>query len=302
VRALVDVLLRQCPGLRVVATSREALGVTAETAWLVPSLSLPSVDGASPEDSEPFSCSWTAHGRTARLELSGEHRASVGRSVVGSTVSRSPAGACGARLRVLSPEQIASRLDAGFVSSRREIAPRSRGTRPSRSNRRELQPSSSRASDCCWRDCAVFGGRFTLERRRRSAPEARIAPTCARPRLRAPSRNRSSRCASTGVAALSAARDRASVWGERLPNSARPTHGSGGLRVLLRARGPRPNQTSRRRAAACGSNDCRRSWTTSDRPLAWSREGDAELHNAARGSPALVRLCDWSVARKRGSG
>ncbi|MGH3146447.1 MAG: ATP-binding protein, partial [Rubrobacter sp.] len=38
---LSEALLRSCPGLRVLATSREALGIVGEVAWPVPSLSLP---------------------------------------------------------------------------------------------------------------------------------------------------------------------------------------------------------------------------------------------------------------------
>ena len=38
---LVDALLRACPDLRVLATSREALGLTGEIAWRVPSLPVP---------------------------------------------------------------------------------------------------------------------------------------------------------------------------------------------------------------------------------------------------------------------
>ncbi len=38
---LVDGLLRACPDVRVLATSREALGITGEVAWRVPSLSFP---------------------------------------------------------------------------------------------------------------------------------------------------------------------------------------------------------------------------------------------------------------------
>src|ERR687898_434314 len=38
---LAEALLRSCPDLRVLATSREALGITGEVVWLVPSLSLP---------------------------------------------------------------------------------------------------------------------------------------------------------------------------------------------------------------------------------------------------------------------
>jgi predicted ATPase len=38
---LADALLRSCPGLKILATSREALGVAGEMAWSVPSLPLP---------------------------------------------------------------------------------------------------------------------------------------------------------------------------------------------------------------------------------------------------------------------
>ncbi len=38
---LVNTLLRSCPGLKILATSREALGIAGESAWLVPSLSMP---------------------------------------------------------------------------------------------------------------------------------------------------------------------------------------------------------------------------------------------------------------------
>jgi predicted ATPase len=38
---LVEALLRACPELRVLATSRETLGITGERAWPVPSLSVP---------------------------------------------------------------------------------------------------------------------------------------------------------------------------------------------------------------------------------------------------------------------
>jgi predicted ATPase/DNA-binding SARP family transcriptional activator len=41
---LVEALLRACPNLRVLTTSREALGITGETLWRVPSLSLPETE------------------------------------------------------------------------------------------------------------------------------------------------------------------------------------------------------------------------------------------------------------------
>src|ERR671933_786134 len=39
--AFADALLHACPNLRILVTSREALGIAGERAWLVPSLSLP---------------------------------------------------------------------------------------------------------------------------------------------------------------------------------------------------------------------------------------------------------------------
>jgi non-specific serine/threonine protein kinase len=41
VARVVDVLLDTCPGVRVLATSREVLGIAGETTWLVSSLSVP---------------------------------------------------------------------------------------------------------------------------------------------------------------------------------------------------------------------------------------------------------------------
>ena len=41
---LADELLNACPGLKVMVTSRQALGVTGETIWRVPSLSFPDLD------------------------------------------------------------------------------------------------------------------------------------------------------------------------------------------------------------------------------------------------------------------
>ena len=38
---LVDALLDSCPGLRVLATSRETLGAAGEVAWVVPPLTVP---------------------------------------------------------------------------------------------------------------------------------------------------------------------------------------------------------------------------------------------------------------------
>lgn len=41
--ALADALLRTCPNLRILAISREALGIAGEKVWVVPSLSMPDI-------------------------------------------------------------------------------------------------------------------------------------------------------------------------------------------------------------------------------------------------------------------
>ena len=46
--SLVDQLLHTCPNLKIIASSREALGIDGETVYRVPSLSLPSAQGAIP--------------------------------------------------------------------------------------------------------------------------------------------------------------------------------------------------------------------------------------------------------------
>jgi predicted ATPase len=49
---LVDTLLRACPALEILATSREAVGVAGETVWWVPSLAVPT-------DAPPAGAGWT---------------------------------------------------------------------------------------------------------------------------------------------------------------------------------------------------------------------------------------------------
>ena len=116
--ALVELLLRQCPSLRVLATSREALGIAGERSWLVPVLSLPS--SASVTAPEAL--------RSAAVELFVERARDVQPSFTltdanATAVARICRRVDGlplaielaaARVRVLSPEQIAKRLDEDF--------------------------------------------------------------------------------------------------------------------------------------------------------------------------------------------
>ncbi len=116
---LVQHLLASCPSLRVIATSREPLRVRGETVWRVPPLSVPT-------GLDPLSLADLA--RHEALQLFAE-RASAARSgfALGSENAEAVARLCltldgmplaielaAARVRALSVEQIASRLDDRF--------------------------------------------------------------------------------------------------------------------------------------------------------------------------------------------
>jgi predicted ATPase/DNA-binding CsgD family transcriptional regulator len=95
--ALVDTLLRSCPELKILATSREALGVAGERAWVVPSLSLPDPKG-------PPSVEELPHYEAVRLF---DERAR-GQRLEGVPLAIELAAA---RTKVLSVEQILKRLE-----------------------------------------------------------------------------------------------------------------------------------------------------------------------------------------------
>ena len=116
---MADALLRGCPGLRIIATSRHVLGVAGEVTIAVPPMTVPAMD----DPNEP--------GELLRFEavrLFAERAAAV---LPGFTVDAgngaAVAGVCRAldgiplavelaavRLRSLSPGQILSRLDSRF--------------------------------------------------------------------------------------------------------------------------------------------------------------------------------------------
>jgi predicted ATPase/class 3 adenylate cyclase len=116
---LVDALLRACPELRVMATSREALGIAGETTWRVPSLLLPD-----PRHT-PTADSLMAYA-AVRLFIDRAVAASSGFAVTNENAP-SIAQICqrldgiplaielaAVRVKVLSAEQIAARLDDRF--------------------------------------------------------------------------------------------------------------------------------------------------------------------------------------------
>src|SRR5829696_3502634 len=166
--ALADALLRSCPELRVLATSREALGITGEVAWPVPSLSLPGSQNLPPLKELP-------HYEAVRLFV---ERAGAVASAFELTEHNAPAVAqlcCGldgmplaielaaARVRVLSVEQIASRLKDSFgllTGGSRTSVPRQQTLRATIDWSHELLSENEQV---LFRRLSVFAGGFTLE-------------------------------------------------------------------------------------------------------------------------------------------
>ncbi len=116
---LVGTLLRRCSRLRVLATSREPLGIGGERSWLVPVLAVPGAEAGLTADRATESPAVRLFVDRARdvlpsFALTDANAAAVARicrRVDGLPLAIELAAA---RVRLLSPEQIAQRLDEGF--------------------------------------------------------------------------------------------------------------------------------------------------------------------------------------------
>jgi len=165
---LAGVLLRECPGLHILATSREPLGLPGETIWRVPSLTVPDPLHLPP------------HHRLAKFEavrLFVERAAAV-RPGFQVTADNAPAIAqvchrldgiplaielAAARVRALSVEQIAARLDDRFrllTGGSRTALPRHRTLRAAMDWSYDLLAERERG---LLARLSVFTGGWTLE-------------------------------------------------------------------------------------------------------------------------------------------
>src|SRR5581483_10076360 len=115
---LIDQLLRTCANLKIVASSREALGISGETVYRVPSLSLPGPDEATREaltQSESVQLfierATAANPKFDLSEKNASFVAQICRRLDGIPLALELAAA---RITVFSVEQIASRLDDRF--------------------------------------------------------------------------------------------------------------------------------------------------------------------------------------------
>ena len=164
---LAEALLRFCPGLCVLATSREALGITGEVAWPVPSLSLPDLRRLPDIGSLP-------HYESARLFV--ERAVAVRPDFVLTEQNASAvAQVCyrldgiplaielaAARAKVLTVEEVADRLDDSFgllSAGGRTVMPRQRTLHATMDWSHDLLLEEERI---LFRRLSVFAGGFTL--------------------------------------------------------------------------------------------------------------------------------------------
>ena len=164
---LVDALLRACPRLRVLATSREPLGVAGEVVWSLPTLTVPDAD-------EPVSVEMISSYEATRLFVERAALTSPGFAATERNV-RAVVDVCrrldgiplaielaAARVRVLSVEQLAERLDDCFrlLTGGSRTAPRRQQTlRAAIDWSYDLLVEPERAF---LRHLSVFAGGFTL--------------------------------------------------------------------------------------------------------------------------------------------
>ncbi len=123
----VHAFVTRCPGVAVLATSRERLGVPGEVAWKVPPLSLPpfgaAVDELAESDAVAFFCERARAARPA-FDVDTTNAADVARicrRLDGIPLALELAAA---RVQVLNPAQVADRLDDRFrlLTGRERIA------------------------------------------------------------------------------------------------------------------------------------------------------------------------------------
>ena len=163
----VEALLSACPRLRVLTTSRQAFGIGGEVTWRVPSLALPSAD-------QPHTAKEALH--CDAIQLFVERAMTVAPNWKLAEHTETVAAICArldgiplaielaaARLKLLSAEQIAARLDARFdllTNGSRTALPRHQTLRATMDWSYNLLSDVERV---LLRRLSVFAGGCTLE-------------------------------------------------------------------------------------------------------------------------------------------
>lgn len=166
---LISRLMRACPKLRIVATSREVLNISGEVEWRVPSLALPDVDAgrflplAQLQQYDAIQLFVERAGAVVsnwKLEENATSVAQVCTRLDGMPLAIELAAA---RLKVLSTQQIAVRLDDRFnllTGGSRTALPRHQALRATMDWSYDLLSDAERV---LLRWLSVFAGGWTLE-------------------------------------------------------------------------------------------------------------------------------------------
>ncbi|HYO11885.1 MAG TPA: LuxR C-terminal-related transcriptional regulator [Thermoanaerobaculia bacterium] len=166
--SLAEELLRSCPGLRILATSREALGIAGEVAWPVPSLSLPDLRRLPDIESLPrYGAARLFVERAVAVKpsfaLTEQNAPSVARVCYRLDGIPLALELAAARSRVLSVEEISARLDDCFgllSSGGRTAMPRHKTLRATMDWSHDLLPEEE---STLFRRLSVFADGFSLE-------------------------------------------------------------------------------------------------------------------------------------------
>jgi predicted ATPase/DNA-binding XRE family transcriptional regulator len=177
---MVEDLVRSCAQLRVLATSREALGLTAEVAWRVPSLRVPDAQrqltvsalSANPAVQLLVERASAVEPRFALTERNSSAIAQICRRLDGIPLALELAAA---RATALTPQQIAARLDQRFrllTGGSRAALPRQQTLRATLDWSYDLLTESERL---LLNRLAVFAGGWSLEAAEVVCADERIA-------------------------------------------------------------------------------------------------------------------------------
>jgi predicted ATPase/DNA-binding NarL/FixJ family response regulator len=164
---MADALLRACPGLRIIATSRHVLGVTGEVTVAVPPMAVPADGPAVPEELLCYEAVRLFADRAGAVlpgfavdAGNGATVAAVCRALDGIPLAIELAAV---RLRSLSPQQVLARLDQRFQLL-------SGGGPADQPHHRTLQGALewsydllTEAEQAMWRRVSVFAGSFDLD-------------------------------------------------------------------------------------------------------------------------------------------
>ncbi|QSE87112.1 protein kinase domain-containing protein [Rhodococcus koreensis] len=163
---LAEILLRACPRLRILATSREPLGIGGETALLIPPLPVPDPDhlpkGLPRNDAVTLFAERGA-AVVPGFELTDENKVTIARICQRLDGLPLPIELAAARLRAMTPDQILQRLTDRYLLL-------TRGSRDAPSRQQTLRMCIDWSYDLCtpaeqrmWAQLSVFAGSFDLE-------------------------------------------------------------------------------------------------------------------------------------------